>query len=1315
MQNPRPKIRVAAALSVLIATCAQAPAVEAADVRKGPSQSPCPDLLLHASFDRKGHTDLNPIQETHGRRGKAGRYPNANYARGSRVPLVEKSLMIDQEGRFGQAVRLRNGPQRDQHGELTFDGKRNLNLRRGTVCFWLKPWPRFNLVAGQRRGVLLWLGQHSWPHRTAALQVEVRGDDTFRFTAKDRDHGERQFRVAFKLDPFKIGQWMHLAFVWDEIHGMKVYRDGKPIVERWDTSDKTPWHRAGTVDSIGVGCRHWGAQHRSSAHDASYDEFYVFGRPLAEAEIQGLYRKNELPMRPVEEKSDVKQFARHRLEQIGWQDTKGVPEVQCNARKVFRVEDVFVQKTLAVKIDARAPVDGKRMTAWPLEYHGYSTGGKRLRFDLGRLREVNYIRVVGSIGGRFLCNDKPVGDLLTRRPAGVQRLAFPIKMARQWTIERKDGRVTDCWFYRLRPDAGEMASEGRVEFAFSAGAPERVPEDVETYRTGNFLPEDRDVVSCAPRAKPGELKVRALRYWHLLLPAFGEDTAVAGLTLDLALRDFPQKTLLAVFMMDPVTRLRRAFDFDVLALHKDEGTRRLKVCLDTQDFMLRKGAQILLTLVADADGTLLCGPDGSKAVVHTTTREKALKEYYHNQIMVAKNVYGNIVENSPGKMRRDIPYYMSRGLQETVDLLADLHHYVQTDDLYGFMDFVHRQRLSYTWAAAPKYFSPPRYAPKFEDPKAPEWANWVRLAHRLGRRIPEWWSDNRQIENGELGGYYGDDTDFIQGWVDFALLSDDDHKLRDSYRLLADYVWNEKMANGLNIKARDHLHSYEEGPNLQGKLGVLYYGEPEYVERHMLTSSRYPGWLIAKNKRGQMLFRSWAFGDKAVRTTGTFGYDICCCLILEPGFYLSWYNNHPNNERLFKAWMDTWLAVADPNEPWLWTKPLKWETGRPDPPLPQMRGHSTYYLCYRLAQRYRDARYFEPFKPGRRDMGAAKYVRFRKVLREFVEPKVLAQWDGQLRKTWTEAAEARDDVSAAQLKALGERVPAKTVEPSVALLDWHLTKDKKLIPSVLRSYCRRNWLWYPAYTWLEMSPDRIGISTNLLSDLMLGGAAGMRAYLYPMISVSWEGADVDVARLVIDDYSDRLKVALYNFAPQARQVTMRVWRLRSGEYNVRIGPDADGDDTIDKPAVDRTERLFKYAPVRISLPSRTPYLAECRLLRELDPVEDRCDLAIGHKDVVYDAKTDSVTVTVHSLGCKPTPEATLLVTGEKGLELLRAVVPPMQAPLDFKPRTARFVARNVKAKGATRIRAAVDPEGKVAEITDENNGFEIVLRRADQK
>ena len=1278
-----------------------------------------PDLLFYASFDTACCKDLKPVSTPYTKLGKKGRYPNADYARGRTWPLTERNVLIDPKGRFGQAMRLRAGLPgypASHGGHCAFEAKRNVNVRRGTLAYWFKTNKDWRRTVPSHRRFLFWIGQQTWPRRASALCVRNYAKRC-RMIARDRDnvrsYGPYKRYFDFQVEPVVDGEWMHLAFVWDCERGMKAYRNGKLVGSLWDKGAASQWFPDYSVDSLCLGNRKHGARHEPSYFDASYDEAYVFDRVLTDAEVRRLYEENLPPTAPATGGGDPERFRRHRLAEVGLLEADDLPVVRRGAAKAFRVSDIFVKSAMATKRDVRHPVDGKAVTVWPLIYQGYSVGGgKRLILDLGRRRRVNLARLTGDIDGRLTRDGRDVGTLKPGKPYNcvTRRIAFPEKPTRHLTVHRNSGQVCDCWLYDLQPDVGELTTEAKADLLLSPKAPVSLPQDIETSLLCDFDPADRRVVTARTKATPGNVAVPALRYWHVLLPAFAEDKAVAGITLDLDF-DGAETRLWAVKIMDPVTRLRRIFDFDF----RTEGRGRLRLCLDAQDFMVRKGKQVLLTLICDKPISLRSGPGGSRVTVHFTTKRKALEEYYPNQLLVAANVLSAIIENSPGKVRQGVPYYCHRGLAEVLDLCNDLYHYAPRYELYGVIDYACRCRLSYDWAAAPGYIPPPPFKPVFEDKEAPEWANYVRLAHGLTRRVLDWWIDTRQVDHGELGGDWDDDTDFMPFWAPMAMLDDDNGKVRDSYRRFADWCRREHMNNGLNKRATDDVHAYEDGPNMQARLALMFYGEPEVVERLMDTSRRYHGYLLAKNPRGQTFFRSWRYGDGRIFTKGILGYDVLSCLILEPGMYLTWYNHNPKNERLFKDWMDSWMALADPRKPGqLWKRAIRWETGRPDPPAKRVHASNVMFMCYRLIERHKDPRYFLPFEAKRfhtkKPFHGQNYVCLRKVLREVTPPKRLAAWDKAYREFWKRVAKDRHGVISRQLRRLGEPGPAEAGNPDADFLDWQVTGDKRYAVAILKRYCERMKLRYPAMTWVSASPDRINPNPGPLSILSLGGPVGIpKHWLYPMLGVSWRGGGQQVARLVVDDWSNRLHVLLYNFDDKPKRISFRPWRLRHGDYEIVEGPDGNGDDRADRGSARRVERLWKAKPVRVTLPPRRTWVVACRLVKEYDAVEDRCDLGIGPNDLTYDAGTDTLSVKVHSLGSRPTPATTLAVTDERGRSVVTEAVPALKSTVDLTPATVTLRLKGLKAKGARRVRVFVDPDGKVPEITDGNNVQDFTL------
>ena len=47
--------------------------------------------------------------------------------------------------------------------------------------------------------------------------------------------------------------------------------------------------------------------------------------------------------------------------------------------------------------------------------------------------------------------------------------------------------------------------------------------------------------------------------------------------------------------------------------------------------------------------------------------------------------------------------------------------------------------------------------------------------------------------------------------------------------------------------------------------------------------------------------------------------------------------------------------------------------------------------------------------------------------------------------------------------------------------------------------------------------------------------------------------------------------------------------------------------------------------------------------------------------------------------------------------------------VDLEPKTVTFEVKGAKTAGSRRLRASVDPENEISEITDENNAWEVAL------
>jgi hypothetical protein len=206
--------------------------------------------------------------------------------------------------------------------------------------------------------------------------------------------------------------------------------------------------------------------------------------------------------------------------------------------------------------------------------------------------------------------------------------------------------------------------------------------------------------------------------------------------------------------------------------------------------------------------------------------------------------------------------------------------------------------------------------------------------------------------------------------------------------------------------------------------------------------------------------------------------------------------------------------------------------------------------------------------------------------------------------------------------------------------------------------------------------------------------------------VSWEGGGLDYAALVLDAKPNRLKALVHSFHEREQPMTMRVWRLPHGQYNVSIGIDRDGDGQPDQLLSQGKRELWRYdgAVQFTAQPGRTMVI-ELALLEEMDNVRLRPDLVVGPDDVTI--KDGAVTVTIHNIGGSASPPSGIEVRASSGEVLGAGLATALYPPHDLLPKTAG-VDISIK-RSATPALVVLDPGNEIAEITEANN--KLSLRR----
>jgi hypothetical protein len=126
-------------------------------------------------------------------------------------------------------------------------------------------------------------------------------------------------------------------------------------------------------------------------------------------------------------------------------------------------------------------------------------------------------------------------------------------------------------------------------------------------------------------------------------------------------------------------------------------------------------------------------------------------------------------------------------------------------------------------------------------------------------------------------------------------------------------------------------------------------------------------------------------------------------------------------------------------------------------------------------------------------------------------------------------------------------------------------------------------------------------------------------------------------------------------------------------------------------------------PVELTLPSRKVHIVELKQRQARPRPELLPDLALGDGDVFYDQATDRLKVVVHNLGSAAARDVVVRFEDPQGHLLAERIIGRLDAPLDLRPKTAVVWLPQPTLHPVPRIVVRIDPEGKVEEITRENN------------
>ncbi len=1222
----------------------------------------------------------------------------ADTAQGDPVPNFQDKVKLVDDGAHGRAIQWQDD------GVLSWNAPGNIQADRGTLAFF---W-RARYAVGEAPFVIFRVGyadHSSWD--MAWLRIDWNGHG---FDAFVTDANLARTRVSFKLDRNPSPeQWQHIAFAWDEDHGVRLFVDGREVARAETSGDYDA-----ALDQLGLAGRVMAPYQVQSRYNflrgSDFDEIRVYDRMLDAASVAALAR-NATPRGG--ERGTVS--ARAWSHRHGWEGAPP-PVLSAAVTTIRKIEfaDVRDKKQWMWK-----GTDGIAETTWPGVYNRsrlagrndyfqlpdwntYVEGGQHLDLRVPDNERINRVEIRGAAFGTL---DGSAGTLLTR-PKGVVRsvddFAEQQGGALRFSNVAQETPIQEIWGYHVSEGAEPEGTVKQRYLIDSSVLPDYTNiAALRAYIDGRYAADERSTVMALPkgagarRRGADSLPATPAPIVHVLIPSGVGDAPAAqplirswahswenmhdgldGVAIDIPALDLPAthdgpegKVIpLNIRIKDPIWPARDMIDVSVSV--KPGQARTL--WLDLRDRILTADS-LWLSIASAAPGFNAAALDGAEVRLVFKDRKEAIKEHVADRFNQVRDNWGFLVEEHTTSKRQRL---YARVYADLSDLLR-----VDPDHELG--------RLYWNYISYNSQGKPPFTAPQVPA-GVPAWAfNQLEDLKRV-RRFVDWWIDERQVEYGDFGGGISDDTDLTQQWPGLALMGVQPERLNASLTALSDAVYRNGMfSNGLSTIETDELHAYEEGINANSAMLYLNWGDPLTVERLMETVKAFDERIVLRNPQGHLLFSSnWFGGNKVYREPNWQWQKPYSFPALHPAFLMGEYNADPTGRKLVTGLADGYLAHAYTDDKGRWTLPneINWATGKTrGGELNQGSGSGDIMHLFWAAWRW---------------SGNADYLKALDYRVVRAGPGVLSN----LGENYIDVLGRQQDWGR-QLLADADKGGGGFAN----ITAWQMTGDMKYLQQLhadgIQAKAQREYMNTEGHWW----SDRVEAPSEFLQRVRLGGIALKRNQSWPGHTVSWAFAQPDgaeqVALAVHAPSRERFKVIAYNVSGKPQDATLTGWNVAAGTWRISSGIDRDGDGVIDGTPQVREVVLEKSVGTALRFVPRQTQVFEFERVAAGVPVETRADLGIGRGDLKLQG--ERVLLTVHSLGHVATQAGVAVVEDARGREVARVAIPALEAPLDLIPRTTAVELALPAGFNRRGARVRVMQEGQGAEVTLRNNSLPL--------
>jgi hypothetical protein len=617
------------------------------------------------------------------------------------------------------------------------------------------------------------------------------------------------------------------------------------------------------------------------------------------------------------------------------------------------------------------------------------------------------------------------------------------------------------------------------------------------------------------------------------------------------------------------------------------------------------------------------------------------------------------------------------------------------------------------------------FRPDPPPPGAPGWAVNQRELRARVDYIVEWWFDHRQADNGELGGGWEDDCETLRTWSVTSICCGNP-KIEAGIRRLVDGIWaSGELVNGYDRAFKDVEHSSEMSADTSVMLSLAY-GDPIYFERFLETTRTTLQVHTAANQHGHRHYKAMKMSATEVSDAARQSADAMYCgRAMRPAAMVAWYSGIPQAASLVGEWARAWSE----------------DTVRAGETKPA--GIMPAVVCF--ADDGVDGptdKWWDPalgdlydWRPGRQDMVLGKIVG---AWLAMGDEGLLAGPRAQFEILRRYQADPVPDAPAGSLDWAGTALVGETtclvgmyraytgdpqfddllLKAGTGYARFLASGDPRDVEAAHAADLNSMRVNLPMVTSEVRGTDRVALRPMSLLGPLTGSPVSVTEP--PSFAVTWRDVGPDFTALVRSSHARGLSVWLYSSAEKRIQPTARFWRLEPGDYELRIGFDADADGTVE--AGYGQQVAFTYARrldgARFYLPPRRLCLVEVTQLRERPArVGLRPDLALSPRDIVLRpqvaaGESCAGEATVHNIGAAAAADVELEVRAapisSDGEMVHRETLAELPAPLDLRPKTATAdFTWTPPSRGRYLVEAVVRSAADVPEIYSGNNRASI--------